>query len=211
MENYVVTISRCCGGNGSAVGKLLSERLKISLYDRNLLNLASEASGINRALFENADEKVKNSLLFKASKKVYQGGLISPDRGDFTSEENLFNYQAKVLRELSGEQSFVVVGRGGGFVLKDHPRILRLFVYAPKEVCVRRMMELGGLDEKEAAALIARRDKERGEYHKRFTGENWLDFSNYDLCLNTASLSYDKCVDQIVHYMNLKFGDSAGI
>ena len=117
MENFVITISRCCGGNGSAVGKLLSERLGVALYDRNLLNLASEASGINQALFEQADEKVKNPLLFKISKSVYHGELIPPGRGDFTSDKNLFNYQAKVLRELASQESFVVVGRAGGFVL----------------------------------------------------------------------------------------------
>ena len=206
MENYAIAISRCCGGNGSEVGKLLSEKLNIALYDRNLLSLASEASGINSALFENADEKVKSSLLFRISKKVYRGELIPPDKGDFTSDENLFNYQAKVLKELAKEQSLVVVGRGGGFVLKDHPRLINVFVYAPHDVCVSRMMELMGLDEKEAESLISRRDKGRGEYHKYFTGQNWLDMRNYDLCLNTASLSYEKCVEQIISYMKLKFG-----
>ncbi len=206
MENFVITISRCCGGNGSAVGKLLSERLGVALYDRNLLNLASEASGINQALFEQADEKVKNPLLFKILKSVYHGELIPPGRGDFTSDKNLFNYQAKVLRELASQESFVVVGRAGGFVLKDHPRILRLFVYAPHDICVSRMMELMGLNEREAEALIAQRDKDRGEYHKYFTGEDWLDFRNYDLCLNTASLSYEGCVEQILYYQKLKFG-----
>lgn len=207
MEKYVIAISRCCGGNGSAVGKLLSERLGIELYDNNLLTIASEQSGISRELFENADEKVRNSLLFKVSKRVYRGELIPPDSSEFTSDKNLFNYQAKVLKELAKEESFVVVGRGGDFILRDHPRLVKLFITAPHDVCVSRMMEIMGFDEKEAEALIAQRDKGRGESYRYYTGGDWLDMRNYDMCLNTASLSYEDCVEQIVSYMKLKFGE----
>ena len=207
MENYVITISRCCGGDGSAVGRLLSKDLGISLYDRNLLKLASEDSGINEELFANADEKVKNSLLYKVSKKVYNGELIPPDSGEFTSDQNLFNYQAKVLRELAKNESYVVVGRCANFVLKDHPKIIHLFLYAPYEVCVKRMMEIMSLPRKQAEALIAKRDKGRKEYCKYYTGQDWDDMRNYDMCINTAAVSYEKCVEQIKHYMKLKFED----
>ena len=129
MENYVITISRCCGGDGSAIGKLLAKDLGISLYDRNLLTLASEESGINEELFANADEKVKNSLLYKVSKKVYNGELIPPYSGEFTSDRNLFNYQAKVLKELAKNEPYVVVGRCANFILKDHPKTVNLYIY----------------------------------------------------------------------------------
>ena len=72
-----------------------------NVYDRNLLRLASDDSGINEELFAKADEHMKQSLLFKVSQKVYKGELIGPESDDFTSNENLFNYQAKVLKELA--------------------------------------------------------------------------------------------------------------
>lgn len=55
------------------------------MYDRELLRLASEDSGINESLFANADEHVKSSLLYMVSKKVYEGELIPPESNDFTS------------------------------------------------------------------------------------------------------------------------------
>ena len=62
-------------------------------------------------MFAQADEDVKNSLLYKVSRKVYNGELIPPESGNFVSDQNLFNYQAKVLKELSERESYVVVGR----------------------------------------------------------------------------------------------------
>lgn len=85
----------------------------MELYDRNLLRLASDESGISQELFARADEDQKKSLLFRASQKVYNGELIPPEKEDFTSNNNLFNYQAKVLRELAEVSSYVVIGRRG--------------------------------------------------------------------------------------------------
>ena len=98
MKNFVIAITRTCGSGGTTIGKMISNDYGINMYDRELLRLASEDSGINELLFLNVDEHVKKSLLYKVSKKVYQGELIPPESSDFTSNYNLFNYQAKVLR-----------------------------------------------------------------------------------------------------------------
>lgn len=45
-----------------------------------------------------------------------------PESGNFISDENLFNYQAKVLRELLNEESYICVGRAADFVLRDKPQ-----------------------------------------------------------------------------------------
>ncbi len=70
---------------------------------------------------------MKQSLLYKVSKKVYNGELIGPDSDDFTSNENLFNYQAKVLKELALNESYICVGRAADFVLKDNPNLVSVF------------------------------------------------------------------------------------
>ena len=55
MDKFVITISRCCGAGGTTIGKRLAADLGVSFYDKNLLHLASEDSGINEDLFANAD------------------------------------------------------------------------------------------------------------------------------------------------------------
>lgn len=101
MDHFVIAITRTCGSGATSIGRILAKNLGVELYDRNILRLASDDSGISEELFARADEDQKQSLLFRASQKVYTGGLIPPEKEDFTSNNNLFNYQAKVLRELA--------------------------------------------------------------------------------------------------------------
>ena len=136
MNNLVITISREFGSGGHKIGTMLSEKLGIPYYDKDLIKLASEQSGINENLFGLADEKSKNSI-FKKS-KVYSGDITSPDSPNFTSEENLFNYQAKVIKELAEQKSpCIIIGRCADFVLRDRERTLRLFIWADKENCIK--------------------------------------------------------------------------
>ena len=117
-SKVVITIARQYGSGGRTIGEMLAEDLKVHYYDKELLKLASEDSGINERLFVNADEKVKVTHLFKVIKNVYNGQLIPPESEDFVSDDNLFNYQAKVIKELAGEESCVIVGRCADYVLK---------------------------------------------------------------------------------------------
>ena len=95
MEHTVITIARSYGSGGRTLGKLLAEELGIHCYDRELLRMASEQSGINEALFGKVDEKIKTMPLFRISRNIYKGEVLPPDSDDYTSDDNLFNYQAK--------------------------------------------------------------------------------------------------------------------
>ena len=95
MENLVIAITRTCGSGATSISTLLGKKLGIDVIDRKLLRLASDDSGISEELFAKADETMKQTTLFKVSRKVYNGELIGPDSDDFTSDDNLFNYQAK--------------------------------------------------------------------------------------------------------------------
>lgn len=202
---YVITIARGYGSGGRTIGKMLAEDLNIPYYDRELLRLASDDSGINEGLFAGADEKLKKSLLFKIAKNVYKGELIPPDSDDFVSNDNLFNYQAKIIKELAEAESCVIVGRCADFVLKDHQNIVRLFVHAPLDACIKTLKEMYGKTEKEIERQIASIDKHRAEYYKYYTGKYWEDARNYDLCLNSSELGFSKCVDTVKAYLGIRF------
>ena len=205
-KNFVIAITRTCGSGATSISKILGQRLGIDVYDRNLLSLASEDSGINEELFAKADEHMKQSLLYRVSKKVYNGELIPPDSDDFTSNDNLFNYQAKVLKELAENQSYICIGRAADFILKDHPKLVSIFIYAPKDKCIKREMEINGFDAKRAEQFIATTDKYRRGFYKYHTGKDWENPYNYDLCLNTGKFTYEQCVDIIENYLHTRFG-----
>lgn len=201
MDNFVVTITRTCGSGGSIIANLLAKQLNIKVYDKELLKLASDDSGINERLFARVDEDTKKSILYKVSKRVYNGELIPPESNDFTSNDNLFNYQAKVLKELAKESSYIVIGRGADYVLRDNKNVIKIFVHANDEECILREMKRLGMERKEAEEWINKTNIYRGIYYRYHTGQKWRDAENYDLILNTSRFSYDECVEIIKMYI----------
>lgn len=201
MDNFVVTITRTCGSGGSIIANLLAKQLNIKVYDKELLKLASDDSGINERLFARVDEDTKKSILYKVSKRVYNGELIPPESNDFTSNDNLFNYQAKVLKELAKESSYIVIGRGADYVLRDNKNVIKIFIHANEEECILREMKRLGMERKEAEEWINKTNIYRGIYYRYHTGQKWRDAENYDLILNTSRFSYDECVEIIKMYI----------
>lgn len=205
MEKVIITIARQYGSGGKTIGQMLAKDMGIPFYNREILRMASDDSGIREELFNRADERLRNNPLFGASKKVYKGELISPDSGDFVSDENLFNYQAKVIKDLAEKGSCVIVGRCADFVLKDRDDVVSVFIHAPKEYCMARAMERNDMTEKEMEKFIAKTDKYRGDFYHYYTGNVWSDARNYDLCLNSARLGFEKCVEEIQAYIDVRF------
>ncbi len=205
MEKVVITIARQYGSGGRTIGQMLSEELAIPYYDKELLKKASEDSGIHERLFAGADEKLKNSPLLRITKKVYQGQLIPPESGGFTSMENLFNYQAKVIKELAEEESCIIIGRCADYVLRDYDNVLSVFVHAPEAYCIEQAKAKLSMPDKEIRKYIQKTDKERAEYYKHYTGREWTDARNYDLCLDSSKLGMQKCIEEIKAYMEVRF------
>jgi cytidylate kinase len=203
MNKTVITIARSYGSGGRTMGKLLAERLGIQFYDREILRIASDESGISEELFGQVDEKLKKSpLIGIVRKNPYKGAVIGPENSDFVSDDNLFNYQAKVIKELAAQESCVIMGRCADYVLRDDPDVIRLYLYAPLPDCIKRVMAQNGLNEKDAAKKIEKVDKYRADYYHYYTGRNWNDARNYNFCLDTTSMSYDKLVEVVQNFIN---------
>lgn len=204
-EKFVITIARGYGSGGRTVGKMLAEQLGIHFYDRELLRIASDESGINEQLFGRADEQLKNSLLYKIAKKAYTGEIIPPDREDFVSNDNLFNYQAKVIKELANQESCVIVGRCADYILKDMPNVVRLFVHAPLEHCIDTLASMSSNSRKELEKKILTIDKRRAAYYQYYTHRKWEDAKNYDLCINTSQFEFKQVVELVKAYLKIVY------
>ena len=209
MDHYVITIGRGYGSGGREIGRQLAEGLGVNLYDRKLLRLASDNSGINEALFANVDEKMRMTPLFRAARKIYDGyngEVIPPDSDDFLSNENLFNYQAKVIQELASTESCVIVGRCSNYILKDFPNVLRVYIHAPLEDCVKRIAADSPLPIDRVRREVVITNKRRSYYYQYFTGQDWRDADYYDLCLNSSDLGFERCIYLIKSYLEIKLG-----
>ena len=204
MDRFVIAITRTYGSGAKSISQLLAKDYNIPIYDKELLRLASEDSGINERLFEEADEKIQNTLLYKIARKVYKGELIPPESNDFESDHNLFNYQAKVLKELAENESYICIGRAADYILKDFPHVFKIFIYAPEVNCITKEMNRTNCTREEAKKTVNQIDKFRSEYYKYHTGREWMNPCNYDLCLNTGNTSYAKCAEIIKAYIKEK-------
>ncbi|MBR2275299.1 MAG: cytidylate kinase-like family protein [Lachnospiraceae bacterium] len=208
-DNIVITIGRQYGSGGRTVGEMLAKDLGINYYDRHLLRLASDDSGINEELFVKADESLKRTSLFRVARKVYNGELIPPDKAGFTSNRNLFNYQAKIIKELAETESCVIVGRCADYVLKNYENVVRVFVYAPRWFLMQEAGKVQSLTGAELERYIDKTDKERADYYNYYTDQIWTDARNYDLCLDSSKLGFEKCVEAIKSYIRVRFGEDA--
>lgn len=203
MSNHVITIARGYGSGGRTMGKMLSEELGWNYYDREILRLASDESGINEELFAKADETAKRSLssLFRVQRDCLDGTVIPPDSDEFISNENLFRYQAKIIRRLAETENCVIVGRCANFILKDQKHVVNVYVHAPEQYCVRTVMNLYGIDREEAEKRIHTIDKRRSEYYKYFTGKDWRLADAYDLCIDSSRMDWTKCIQIVKAYL----------
>ena len=210
MENFVITIGRFCGSGGSVVANMLAERLGVEVYDRKILSLASDNSGINEEMFEQADEDLRRSLLFRVSRSAFDGEpIITEDARDNVSDtanKNLYNYQAKVIKGLADSSSCVIIGRCADYVLRDRYNVLRVFVVASKESCAENESRRSRIPLSEARAKTEKIDRKRGDYYRFYTGQPWADPRQYDICLNTDVYTYEQCVDMILEALKVKLG-----
>ena len=198
MDQVVITIARQYGSGGRTVGKMLAERLGISFYDKQIIQMASDESGIDVKLFGKveAGDKVKSSL-FGSKDSIYKGGLHQPGSKDFISDENLFNYQAKVIRHLAETESCVIIGRCANMILKDYPNVLRVFVYGDWDFRICEASKKLSGSTRDIEKFMHKDDKRKEDLSKRFMGVDWADMTKYNLCLDNGTLGYEKCIEEI--------------
>lgn len=205
-KHFVITIERQYGSGGRLTGKRLAEELGIHFYDEEILKVTSETSAIGEQYFRLADEKAGNNLLYRIVTNM-KPDLSEPEKGghNITSPDNLFRFQSSVIRKLAASENCIIVGRCGNYVLQNQLEdVIRIFVYADTVTRVRRIVEVDKVDEAEAIRRMKRIDKERREYHRYFTGREWMDMENYDLPINASRIDYDQMIQLIKGYMRLR-------
>lgn len=206
MKNYVITIARGFGSGGKDIGNRLSEALGIPVYEKQILDMASEQSGLSVELFKNVDEKLKGSYL----RKKLQGFpstnyIVEATEKNFISDVNIYNIQASIIRNLANTQSCIIIGKCADVVLKHFNNVVSIYVEAPRDVCVQSIMEKMDVTEQEANRMIYHTDKYRAEYYKYYSGGgDWTNPINYDLTLNTGRISREDCVELIQDYLKIK-------
>ena len=197
MKNpLIITIGREYGSGGRQIGKALAERLGISYYDKEIISLAAKKSGLSDEFIANNEQRVSGGLMHSfAASTAYHNGFFSMHV--LPMSESIFISQAQVIRDIAAKESAVIVGRCADYILAERENTINVFIHAPMETRVKRIMELHNIDEAAAMKEIAKSDKERGNHYFRYTDLKWGKAQNYHVCINSALMGIDKTVEML--------------
>ena len=198
MKNpLIITIGREYGSGGREIGKSLSEKLGISFYDKQIISLTAEKSGLSPEFISNNEQRVKSGLMQNlAASAAYQSGFFSSQY--LPLSETIFISQAQVIRDIAARESAVIVGRCADYILSGRKNTVNIYIYAPMEDRVKRIMRIYQLSEADAMKAIATSDKERGNHYFRYTDRKWGKAQNYDLSINSSLLGIEGTVEMLV-------------
>jgi cytidylate kinase len=112
--------------------------------------------------------------------------------------EKLFYEEKAIIEEIVQKENCVIVGRCASYILKDNPDVLRVFVHADQDARIERAIKEEKLASKaEAEEMLKKSDKRRSSFFNTHTGLAWNDMQNYDICLDSARLGIDTCVEML--------------
>lgn len=198
----IITISREYGSGGRDVGRMLAEQLGVPVYDKEIMHMAVERSGLPVDFVEKQSEKVSSPFwqnlqrlsLNVPSVRIPSGynslavakSLASASSNVRNDADRLFHAQAAVIREIAFLGGCVIVGRCAGYILRDNPDLLSVFIRGDFDDRVSRAVQTYGYSEKTAAADVQRVDKHRANYYQFYAEQQWGATKNYDLVVNTS-------------------------
>ena len=161
-DKFVVNIGRQLGSGGREIGEKLAIRLGISFYDKELITLASEESGLCSEFFERADERPSQGFVggwFGMRFPFITDGAMPAS--NCLSNDSLFKVQSDVIRRLAEKKSCLFVGRCADYILREHPRCANIFISSTREDRIARLCRIHGFGEQEAEAMMVKADKKR--------------------------------------------------
>lgn len=198
----LVTISREYGSGGRIIGRLVANKLGVPFYDKEIIDMAVEQSGLSREILESAELRAKSSFSYSLSSAMNFGeGMIS----DAVSvNEKLFITQFDVINQIAETGQGVIVGRCADYILKDVPGVTNIFVCGELQDRIDRCINVYGIEADKAEEIVHTYDKARANYYNYHTCQKWGDFHNYNLALNSSYISEEEAANLIVAYMNTR-------
>lgn len=190
MKYNIVTISREFGSGGRYIGEELAKKLGVSYYDKEIISKVAEETGF-------AEEYIEKTGEYSPFRSVFSYGLVGRDSGGSSMEDYVYSIQRKIILELAEKGPCVIVGRCADHILSDRDDCLNVFIHGDAESKIRRIMKYKGVGDIEAKKLMKDTDKRRRINYNYYTDRKWGQAQNYDMCLNSTSLSTDRCVEII--------------
>ncbi|MBQ1351571.1 MAG: cytidylate kinase-like family protein [Oscillospiraceae bacterium] len=193
MGKAIVTIGRQCGSGGREIGKRLADRLGVPFYDRKLIELAAQESGIDPNVFAHVDETATNSLLYALSMGAFT--LNSAGMVESSINDKVFFASAEFIRKVAAEGSCVIVGRCADYILREEEALLSVFIHGQQKDRVARIAKELKYEPGKAEEVVRKLDKQRANYYHYYASRKWGTMTNYALAIDTSILGIDGALD----------------
>lgn len=209
-QKFVITINRELGSGGRTIGRKLAEKLNVPFYDKALINelkakFKLDTEQIEKLKSTKSDwwREFINSALYMGqgmNELWYYQRVTNADAYLITSND-MFKVEKEILQNVAKEESCIIAGRSGFSVFKEHPNHLNIFIQAPLEHRIQRIMGKQKLSYEEAEKVIQKVDGMREAYVQKYTGKSRYDTRNYDLVFNMEGKTEDEVVELILQYI----------
>ncbi|MBQ4139754.1 MAG: cytidylate kinase-like family protein [Clostridia bacterium] len=205
-KKFVITVARQYGSGGREIGLRLGELLGVKAYDKELITMAAQKSGMSSEVLNHVDEKASSSLLYTLAMGSSYINSAAHNM-NIPISDKLFMTQSEIIREIAAEGSCVIVGRCADHVLRQEENRISIFVYAPRDFKVDRIIERHeGVDEKQAKDLSQKTDKRRINYYNYYTGKKWGSPENYHIMIDSSVLGIEGTAQALAEIIRKKYG-----
>jgi len=206
----IITVEREFGSGAAAIAKLLAERLGWTLWDQRLTTEIARMAQCDLAQVAKREERM-DPLYYRLLKSFLLGsfeGSLNVHSLKFVDTDVIFTLTKQVVNDAAEAGNCVLVGRGSAFFLENQSNAFHVFLYAPAQEKLRRLMQ-SGTERAEAARLVETVDRERAEFIKKYFGKEWPSRQLYDLMIN-SKIGDDAVVQTILNTVAIKERLKAG-
>ncbi len=201
-KHIIINVGRQLGSGGHDIGKMLASDFDAKYYDRELLNLAAQESGLSPHFLEQHDERKS----FLRSFLHIPNGISTNYAREGFSQDSVFQFQCDAIKKAADEGSCVFVGRCADYVLRDYANVVNIFITAPMDFRVGRLIEKRGFaSEQEARHFIEQGESKRADYYNYYTGKKWGYAMSYDLCIDSSLLGVEQTEQFIAEFIRKRF------
>ena len=176
----VIVIGRQYGSGGHDIGKALAEKLGYHFYDNEIIQMTAGSTGYDPQFIKDREENMTNSFLYDLMSQMY----VYSETQESPRDE-IFESEAKVIRDLAEKGNCVIVGRCADYVLRDRPDTLKVYLHASEDFRTERIMKTENLSREDALQKVRRMDRRRSDNYRYYPRRIWGRAQNYDLTVNT--------------------------
>lgn len=197
MNQLIITLGRQYGSGGRLIGEAVAQKLDFAFYNRNMIDMIAEKSGLAREYITKREGKISSRLIWAPmAGNTGMGMLFTPSY--YTNSDKMFFAQSEIIKEIAEKGNCVIVGRCADYILHEHTNCLKVFIYGDKKDRMERVVQQYGVEPAKASKTIDNTDSGRAKYYSHYTEMTWGDCRHYHLCIDSSRFGINGAAEMIV-------------